>query len=110
MKWTILTAAVLLTGLSSSLLAQEQLDDPNAGIDVYSMHETCQTDPAYQGRCFTLPASYAPSITLREYAEASAKPHGGDPQILIDAVIHFNGWYGATGDLVIPAGVAFRTA
>lgn len=71
-------------------------------INVYSMDETCRTDPAYEQHCFVLPESYGPSITLGEFVQGNEN--------LMKYIIEFNGWHGATTDLVIPAGVYFRAA
>jgi len=98
------TLAVLAAITSLAFGSAAVADD----INVRSMHNACRTDPALQGKCFTLPSSYASSITLWEYAELRAAPHGMDPSILVEFFIRFNGWYGATRDLEIPAGVSFR--
>jgi len=105
MKMTTLYA-VLLVGVAT--LAAAQGGQPE--IDFSVMDNLCRNDPRYVDRCFILPHSYASSITLWELAVAHAAPHGGDPQLFMENIISLNGWEGATGDLVIPAGVAIRAA
>jgi len=108
MKRTIIFLGGLLLAGVAQAQTPETVTQPE--IDFSIMDEKCRTDPALEGRCFTLPVSYASSITLWEYAVSKAAPHGGDPELMMNHIIELNNWHGATGDLVIPAGVAFRGA
>jgi len=95
-----LVVVAALTIFASSALADD--------VNIRSMDEPCRTDATLQGHCFIPPADHAVDMTLMEFAQELAMPFGDDPNRVMNQLIHYNQWHGASADTVIPAGTAFR--
>lgn len=104
----LMLALFLLMSAGSAKSQTSLVATESVVIDFSIMDEKCRTDPTLQEHCFTIPKSYAESVSLWDMSVAFAEMHGDDPERVMERLIHFNGWQGATRETRIPAEFAFR--